>query len=220
MTHVLLQAPAGEAAQLILLLAPTAPEDLPRTPPADPAGALWALGRALAGEYPSAWVIGLPAAGPDDEDAAVLTAVRGWQRHTGVAAAATLLVGQGDGAARALAAVHARDGLVGRVVAIDPAPSPETPGSAPRLTTLHLVHALAGEPARRDAALDLAERLASLGADLTADILPADEPDPGAAVTGRVIERLRGYLPRRTWDEALLGLNRATGAGSARRSTP
>lgn len=217
MAHVLLQSPeptgAGPAQQLILLVA-TAPSGAePSATPATgdrPAPDLLALGLTLAAEYPTAWVVGL--SGGADDAAVLLSDVRAWQRRTGVGAPATLLVGHGDGAALALEAVAAVDGLAGRVVAIGATPAGAAPASAPRLTTLHLVHGKADTVSPYGATVAYAEHLVDLGADLTADVLPFVGHDVDAEVAALVIERLRGYLPRRTWDEAMRQVPTATPA--------
>ena len=46
-------------------------------------------------------------------------------------------------------------------------------------------------------------RLIALGADITADILPFVGREVTAEMGDLVLERLRGYIPRRRWQEAL-----------------
>jgi len=130
-------------------------------------------------------------------------AVRGWQERTGSAPAQTALVGFSQGAIMALESTQ-RDAalLAGRVVSLAGRfAGPATP--VPAETTLHFIHG------RRDAvigyehAVQAAERLVALGADLTADVIP----QLGHAVDGQVeellLKRLQTHVPRRIWEQAM-----------------
>ncbi|MFY8044129.1 MAG: esterase, partial [Rhodoferax sp.] len=45
-----------------------------------------------------------------------------------------------------------------------------------------------------------AEQLVALGADVTAEVIPHVGHEISAEVVDRVIERLRGHLPKRLWE--------------------
>lgn len=163
------------------------------------AAALAPLGRLLASSFPQGFVVAQPApAGMPD----FLAAVAHWQAQSGVAPAATALVGFAAGAVMALEATKERPAVAGRVVAL--AGRFEAPPTEPSPeTTIHLFHGKEDPVAPYAGTIDAAQRLLALGTDATADVLPFTGHEVTDEMAALVLERLRGYLPQRCWKEAL-----------------
>jgi phospholipase/carboxylesterase len=147
--------------------------------------------------------------------------VRHWQRESGLGVAATALVGFSQGAIMALEATQRADApaLAGRVVAIagrfavPPAyPAPET--------TFHLFHGKHDPVIPYRFAIEGAERLIALGADVTADVLPFVKHEIEAEILALIVERLQGHVPKRLWDEALRAGARLAPASTDERGGP
>jgi phospholipase/carboxylesterase len=128
--------------------------------------------------------------------------VRRWQAESGVGAEATALIGFSQGAIMALESTQTRGRLAGRVVALA-GRFASAPGFAPPDTTLHLIHGKADPVIHYGHTVSAAERLVALGADLTADVIPFLGHAVDAEALELVVERLKGYLPRRRWEEAM-----------------
>jgi len=128
--------------------------------------------------------------------------VRAAQRRFEVGVPQTALVGFSQGAIMALEAVQAEPGLAGRVLAFSGRHA-QAPVHAPRDTTVHLLHGLADRVMPAGAAIDSAERLVALGADVTADVLPGIGHELHPELVERAIEQLRSFLPKRVWRAAL-----------------
>jgi phospholipase/carboxylesterase len=131
-----------------------------------------------------------------------LAAIREWQGRAGVEPAATALIGFSQGAVMALESSRDTSPVAGRIVAIAGrfAALPEV---APRDTTLHLIHGKADPVMPYRHTIAAAERLIGLGADATADVLPFVGHAIDEEVVALLIERLKAYIPRRLWEEAM-----------------
>lgn len=219
--------PEGQALQLMLLFhgVGATPQDL------------LPLGRALAAEFPAAFIVSVAAPGAGegggrqwfsvqgiDEDnrparvAAALPAfvetVAHWQDEAGVARDAVALVGFSQGAIMALESTRDRPAIAGRVVAIAGrfARLPETANPD---TTLHLFHGKADPVIPYGFTVEAAQHLVRIGADVTADVIPHVGHQVDPAIADLLIERLRGHLPKRTWEAALRAARAGEGAGEA-----
>jgi len=229
---LVLQRPAGTVQQLILLFHGVGgqPRDLS------------ALGGRLGGEFPAATIVSVAAAHPGDGgrgrqwfsardvsdqnrlariDAAMpdfVAAVRSWQAESGASIPQTALIGFSQGAIMALESTRRGIVLAGRVAAICGRYA-LLPEQAPAETTLHLFHGKTDAVISYAHTIAAAERLVALGGDVTADVLPFVGHEINETIEKLVIERLRGYIPRRLWEEALRADPESPG-GAAVRSTP
>ena len=213
---LVVQRPGGPAQQLILLFHGAGGQ------PGDMLGA----GRRLAQEFPAAMIVSVGAPRPAPPGAgrqwfelrgvseenriervreampAFAAAVRHWQSESGVGGPATALIGFSQGAIMALEAVAAGEVAAGRVAAIA-GRFARLPLAAEPRTTLHLIHGKTDSVIAYAHAIAAAEHLIALGGDVTADVLPFTGHEISAAVVDVLIQRLRGYIPRRLWEEAL-----------------
>lgn len=213
---LIVQAPAGAAQQLILLFHGLG--GLPKQ--------MLALGQRLSAEFPEAMIVSVAAPhaadrGPGrqwfsaqdltEENRALrvqeampgfVAAVRHWQRQSGVVSAATALVGFSQGGIMALESTRLGLFLAGRVASIAGRYALLPERSAPD-TTLHLFHGKADTVIGAVHTVAAAERLVALGGDVTADVLPFVGHEINDTIEQLLIERLRGYIPRRLWEEAL-----------------
>jgi len=212
---IIVARPQGQPQQLMLLfhgVGASADDMLP-------------LGRALSEEFPDAFVVSVAAPAdsgaqggrewfsvrdideqnrPARVDAALpvfIETVRDWQRQAGVDTDAVALIGFSQGGIMALEATREQPAIAGRVVSIGGrfAQLPAAPNAG---TTLHLLHGK----------LEAAQHLVAIGGDVTADVIPFVGHQINDDVATLLIERLRGHLPRRTWEAAL----QAARAGDAR----
>jgi phospholipase/carboxylesterase len=131
-----------------------------------------------------------------------LAAIRHWQREAGLGAAATALVGFSQGAIMALESLREADPVAGRVVGIA-GRFAGRPALPPRETTVHLFHGKADPVMPYGHTVAAAEWLVGQGADITADILPFVGHGIDDEMLELLIERLKGYVPKRIWDEAM-----------------
>ncbi len=136
-------------------------------------------------------------------------AVRHWQRETGLGVDATALVGFSQGAIMALESTQRTgpDGaplpaLGGRTIALAGrfATLPLHPAID---TTFHLFHGKHDPVMPYRHAVQAAERLVAIGADVTADVLPFVQHEITAEMMELLVERLQGHVPRRLWQEAM-----------------
>jgi phospholipase/carboxylesterase len=188
------------------------------------------LARRLAAEYPQAAVLCLNA--PEAFDAvAGETGARQWfsirrvdeaNRPARVAAALpafiatiralqarfampwerTALAGFSQGAVMALEAVQAEPMLAGRVLAFSGRHG-RAPTHVPTDTTVHLFHGMADTVIPAAAAVDSAQTLVALGADVTADVLPDIAHELHPLLMDRAIEQLRTFVPKKLWRQAM-----------------
>lgn len=222
MADIVVQQPAGPAKQLFLLNHGVG---------ATPEG-LVPLGQQLAAAFPEALIVSIQAPHASDlgqgyqwfsvrditeenrpERVAealpeFVKMVEGWQAQSGVAPDATALVGFSQGAIMALEAAQLEQHLAGRVVALSGrfAQLPKLPHAH---TTLHMVHGKSDTVIHYGYTVSGAEHLISLGADVTADVIPFLGHEINDEVVETVVERLLGHLPKRHWVEA----HRAAEAG-------
>ena len=206
--------PDGPPGQLMLLLhgVGAGPEDL--VP----------LGHRLAREFPSAFIVSVaapvqPGGGhawfaihaiteenrPERVAAAMpgfVETVQHWQREAGVGLDAVALVGFSQGAIMALESTRDRPAIAGRVIAIAGrfALLPATPNGD---TTLHLFHGKLDPVIHYGFTVEAAQHLVRIGADVTADVVPFVGHQITDGIVELIIERLRGHLPKRTWEAAM-----------------
>ncbi len=194
------------------------------------AASMATLAHRLAAEYPQAAVLCLDA--PDDFDAEpgagtgrqwfsvqgiteanrparvagamprFVATVRGLTAHFELPWERTALFGFSQGAIIALEAVQAEPKLAGRVLAFSGRHA-SAPTHAPLDTTVHLLHGMNDRVVPCGAAIDSAERLLTLGGDVTADVLPGIAHELHPALIDKAVEQLRTFLPKKVWREAM-----------------
>ena len=213
---VIVARPEGQAHQLMLLfhgVGATAQDLVP-------------LGRVLAEEFPAAFIVSVAAPAPSGDgpgrqwfsvmdiseenrparvEAALPAfdaAVAKWQAQAGVGRDAVALIGFSQGGIMALESTRDRPAIAGRVVAIAGrfAKLPEAPNPD---TTLHLFHGKLDPVIPYGFTVEGAQHLVALGADITADVIPHLGHQINEDVAELLIERLRGHLPKRTWEAAM-----------------
>ena len=223
---IIVARPEGQAQQLMLLFHGVGADAQDLVP----------LGRVLAAEFPAAFIVSIAAPLPseagggrqwfsvrgiDEEnrpariDAAMpgfCEAVARWQKEAGVGIDAVALIGFSQGGIMALESTRDRPAIAGRVVSIAGrfAKLPETPNPA---TTLHMFHGKADPVIPYGFTVEAAQHLVAIGADVTADVIPhvGHQIDPGIAEL--LVERLRGHLPKRTWEAAMRAARESEGRG-------
>ncbi len=126
----------------------------------------------------------------------------------------TALAGFSQGAIMALEAVQAEPRLAGRVLAFSGRHA-VPPQHAPEDTTIHLLHGTADSVVPAGPAVDSAERLVALGADVTADVLPGIAHELHPRLIDKAIEQLRSFIPKRVWREAMAEATRIAGPASS-----
>jgi len=114
----------------------------------------------------------------------------------------TALAGFSQGAVMALEAVQAEPRLAGRVLAFSGRHG-QAPTHVPTDTTVHLFHGMADTVIPAAAAVDSAQTLVALGADVTADVLPGIAHELHPLLMDRAIEQLRTFVPKKVWREAM-----------------
>ena len=163
------------------------------------------MGQALAHAFPAAAVVAVVLAELNFHVAYLKSALTAWQANTQVAPAATCLVGFAKGASLALSAVSGGDLVAGRVIAI--AGYWHTPLESEHDihpdTTLHLIHGKLDTVLPYRQALLAAEHAIKLKADVTCDVLPLSGHALSDEIIALSLEKLRAYVPKRMWDEAL-----------------
>lgn len=213
---LLLQQPPGRAQQLFMLFHGVGgtPEDLQP------------LGQRLAQTFAHAVVVCLPGAQPSDlgqgrqwfsvrgitdenRSERVAGALPGfvaeierWQAQTGVAPAATALVGFSQGGILSLEASKQEALLAARVIAIGGRYA-SLPVHMNEHCTLHLIHGKDDPVMPYGLTVTAAEHLVAIGADVTADVLPFVRHEVTEEVANLVLERLQSYIPQARWREAL-----------------
>jgi phospholipase/carboxylesterase len=213
---IVIARPPGQAQQLMLLfhgVGATAHDLVP-------------LGRILAAEFPHAFVVSIaaplasgsgdgrqwfPVQGISEENRparveaampAFTETVARWQEEAGVGTDAVALIGFSQGGIMALECTRGQPAIAGRVVSIAGrfATLPETPNPD---TTLHLFHGKADPVIPYGFTVEAAQHLVGIGADVTADVIPHVGHQVNEEIARLLIERLRGHLPRRTWEAAM-----------------
>lgn len=213
---VIVARPEGQAQQLMLLFHGVGATALDLVP----------LGRVLAAEFPEAFIVSVAAPAPsgagegrqwfsvmdiseDNRPARVRAAlpafeaaVAQWQQEAGVARDAVALIGFSQGGIMALESTRDRPAIAGRVVSIAGrfAQLPQTPNPD---VTLHMFHGKLDPVIPYGFTVEAAQYLVAIGADLTADVIPHLGHAISEDVAELLIERLRGHLPKRTWEAAM-----------------
>ena len=217
--------PDGPAQQLMLLFHGVGSSAMDLVP----------LGRVLAAEFPEAFVVSVAAPAPAEagggrqwfsvldisEDnrvarveaalPAFVEAVAHWQADAGVGTDAVALIGFSQGGIMALESTRDRPAIAGRVVSIA-GRFAALPTQANPATTLHLLHGKLDPVIPYGYTVEAAQHLVGIGADLTADVIPHVGHQINDDVADLLIERLRGHLPRRTWEAALQAAREGGGA--------
>ena len=213
---IIVARPQGQAQQLMLLFHGVGanPQDL--VP----------LGHVLAAEFPAAFIVSIAAALPADGGTgrqwfpvqgiteenrpervaeampAFEAAVAHWRQEAGVGTDAVALIGFSQGAIMALEATRDRPAIAGRVVSIAgrfaALPLAPNPG-----TTIHMFHGKVDPVIPYGFTVEAAQHLVGIGADITADVIPGVGHQVDAEIAELLIERLRGYLPKRAWESAM-----------------
>ena len=171
------------------------------------------LGQALAERRPRAWIVSVQSPGRSESGAgwqwfsvqgiteanrparvaaampAFLRTVEAWQRESGVDPAGTTLIGFSQGAIMALESTQQGQPLARRVVAIA-GRFAQPPRIAPMHTIVHLMHGEQDGVIPATLAIDAAERLQTLGAQVTCDMFPG----LGHGIDHRVLQRMANRL--------------------------
>jgi len=213
---VIVARPAGQAQQLMLLFHGVGATALDLVP----------LGRLLAGEFPEAFIVSVAAPAPSGSgegrqwfsvldiseenragrvEAALPAfdaAVAHWRKEAGVGRDAVALIGFSQGGIMALESTRDRPAIAGRAISIAGrfARLPETPNPD---VTLHMFHGKLDPVIPYGYTVEAAQHLVAIGADITADVIPHLGHQINDDVADLLIERLRGHLPKRTWEAAM-----------------
>jgi phospholipase/carboxylesterase len=214
---LILQSPAGPAAQLILLFHGLGTN----------AQSMRMAGAGLAAAFPQAMVVAVDAPLPgqaqesfqwfaatqdgpqSDEQAAAEQAmpafaacVAQWQQHSGVGPEATALVGFSQGATMALESTKLPDALASRVVAIAGRfiTLPETDAYA---GTIHFLHGKDDTVVPYKHAVMAAHHLKDLGGDITAEVRPNIGHEIHAEFIALMAEKLSTHISHRIWTLAM-----------------
>ena len=221
-THALIDLPAnGTKASLLFLLCHGVGGDAEQMAP---------LATALRAQYPQAAIVSLN--GPDrcddatsgpgwqwfsmlDRSAEAVAAqvdqalpgfilrVRHWAEHFALDWPMVALVGYSQGAIMSLEAVQEEAQLVGRVIALSGAYA-WLPQHAPQDVCIHLLHGVQDEVLRYQPIVGAARELVSLGADVTADVMPGIGHAIDQRLVDKAMEQLRTFVPGKMWREAVL----------------
>jgi phospholipase/carboxylesterase len=210
---IVIQQPQGQAQQLMLLL--HAEGAIPQS--------MVPLGTRLAEEFPQALVVSVqaPQAGTQGqgfewfsphaitEDSwptrvaeampALLRMVQAWQERSGLPPEATALVGFSQSATMVYEASQREELLAARLVGIA-GRFAQLPSAPHGHSTIHMFHGKSDLVTHYGYTISAAEQLVALGADVTAEVIPHVGHEISAEVVDRVIERLRGHLPKRLWE--------------------
>ena len=213
---IIVARPEGQAQQLMLLfhgVGSTAQDLAP-------------LGRVLAAEFPEAFIVSVSAPAPSEGGGgrqwfsvlgiseenrpgrveaalpAFIESVAHWQKEAGVGTDAVALIGFSQGAIMALESTRGQPAIAGRVVSIAgrfaQLPIEANPG-----TTLHMFHGKLDPVIPYGYTVEAAQHLVNIGADITADVIPHVGHQVNDEIADLLIERLRGHLPKRTWEAAM-----------------
>ena len=217
--------PEGPAQQLMLLFHGVGSTALDLVP----------LGRVLAAEFPHAFIVSVAAPAPSGAGGgrewfsvqgiseenrpgrieaampAFLATVSHWRKEAGVGTDAVALIGFSQGGIMALESTRDQPAVAGRVVSIAGRfarlPTEPNPGA-----TLHMFHGKLDPVIPYGYTVEAAQHLVNIGADVTADVIPHVGHQINDDIAELLIERLRGHLPKRTW-EAAMKAARASEAG-------
>jgi phospholipase/carboxylesterase len=132
---------------------------------------------------------------------ALHAAVRGWQARSGVAAAATALIGLSQGAEMVLEASKSHPMVASRVVAMG-GRFTTLPDTAPAVTTIHFLHGKLDALVPYSHSVTGAHHLRDMGCDITAEVVPfighALHPD----LIELTITKLTTHIAHHLWTAA------------------
>ena len=184
---LIIQEPADAAVQLILLFHAAGAD----------AASLLPLGERLCETFPQATIVSLQA----DTPAALQTVVRDWQERSGVAAAATALIGVSQGAEMVLEASKLQPMLASRVVAMGGrfTTLPEVP---PAVTTIHFLHGKLDALVPYSHSVIAAHHLRDMGCDITAEVVPFVGHELHPDLIELAITKLSTHIAHHLWTAA------------------
>jgi len=209
---LIIQEPADSAAQLILLCHAAGAD----------AASLLPLGERLCEAFPQATIVSLQAdapaatpqgfewfamAGVSDENRAarvaqalpaLQTAVRDWQARSGVAAAATALIGVSQGAEMVLEASKLQPMLASRVVAMG-GRFTTLPDAPPAVTTIHFLHGKLDALVPYSHSVIAAHHLRDMGCDITAEVVPFVGHELHPDLIELAITKLSTHIAHHLW---------------------
>jgi len=212
---LIIQEPADSAAQLILLCHAAGAD----------AASLLPLGERLCEAFPRATIVSLQAdapaatpqgfewfamAGVSDENRAarvaqalpaLQTAVRDWQARSGVAAAATALIGVSLGAEMVLEASKLQPMLASRVVAMG-GRFTTLPDVPPAVTTIHFLHGKLDAVVPYSHSVIAAHHLRDMGCDITAEVVPFVGHELHPDLIELTITKLSTHIAHHLWTAA------------------
>lgn len=212
---LIIQEPADAAAQLILLCHAAGAD----------AASLLPLGERLCAAFPRASIVSLQAdapaatpqgfewfamAGVSDENRAarvaqalpaLQTAVRDWQARSGVAAAATALIGVSQGAEMVLEASKLQPMLASRVVAMG-GRFTTLPDAPPAVTTIHFLHGKLDALVPYSHSVIAAHHLRDMGCDITAEVVPFVGHELHPDLIELAITKLSTHIAHHLWTAA------------------
>ena len=212
---LVIQEPVEQAAQLIVLCHDAA----------DDAASLLPLGERLCETFPQATIVSLqadtPASTPKgfewfsttgvDETSrplrvaqalpALQSAVRDWQQRSGVAAAATALVGLGQGGEMVLEASKLQPMLASRIVAMG-GRFTTLPDAPPAVTTTHFLHGKLDTRTHYSHSVNAAHHLRDLGCDITAEVVPFIGHELHPDLIELAITKLSTHIAQHLWTAA------------------
>lgn len=131
-----------------------------------------------------------------------IATVRAMQERFGMPWERTALAGFSQGAVMSLEAVQAEPMLAGRVLAFSGRHA-LAPDHVPQDTSVHLFHGMEDTVIPAAAAVDSAQTLVELGADVTADVLPSIGHELHPLLMDKAIEQLQNFLPKKVWRDAM-----------------
>ncbi len=182
---LIIQEPEGPAAQLILLCHAAGAD----------AASLLPLGERLGEAFPQAVIVSL------QDVAALQTAVRDWQERTGVAAAATALIGISQGAEMVLEASKLQPMLASRVIAMG-GRFTTLPDVPPAVTTIHFLHGKLDALVPYSHSVIAAHHLRDMGCDITAEVVPFVGHELHPDLIELAITKLSTHIPQHLWTAA------------------
>ena len=127
---------------------------------------------------------------------AFVETVQAWQKQAHLDVARTVLIGFSQGAIMALESTRDAAPIAGRVAAIA-GRFAELPTKSAADTVVHFIHGKRDLVMPYTSTLAAAERIAALGGNVTADILPLAGHEVNADIIALLIERLKHAVPMR-----------------------
>lgn len=191
---LIIQEPAGPAAQLILLCHAAGAD----------AASLLPMGERLGEAFPQAVIVSLQADAPTATSqavAALQTAVRDWQERSGVGAAATALIGISQGAEMVLEASKPKPMLASRVVAMG-GRFTTLPDVPPAVTTIHFLHGKLDALVPYSHSVIAAHHLRDMGCDITAEVVPFVGHELHPDLIELAVTKLSTHIAHHLWTAA------------------